>query len=260
MDGMEHRREYHRQMDDLKADILRLGGMVIETIPRGTEVLLTGDLKVAKDLIDYDDQVDRLSLDIEDRTYLVMARQAPAASELRHLVTISKLVAELERSADLMVNVSKAARRMYGSEMTPRIRGVASSMAGEAQKLLQYSLDAYADSDESLAAALDDIDDKLDELNVDMVEAVFAAHTDGHIDLQAAVQLALVARYYERIGDHAVNIGHRVIYMVTGWMPEHAGVARAETPPVIPPSAAAPDSPAARDANDLTAESPTGPA
>ena len=80
MGGMEHRREYHRQVDDLKADTLRLGGMVIETIPRGTEVLLTGDLKVAKELIAYDDQIDRLSVDIEDRTYLVMARQAPAAS------------------------------------------------------------------------------------------------------------------------------------------------------------------------------------
>ncbi len=225
---MEHRREYHRQMDELKADILRLGGMVIETIPRGTEVLLSGNLKVAKELIDYDDQIDRLSVDIEDRVYTIMARQAPAAGELRALVTISKLVAELERSADLMVNVSKASRRMYGSEMSPRIRGIASSMATEAQKLMQFSLDAYADSDESLAAALDDIDDALDELNVDMVEAVFAAHTDGLIDLQAAVQLALVARYYERIGDHAVNIGHRVIYMVTGWMPEHDGAARAK--------------------------------
>ncbi len=217
---IEHRREYHRQMDQLKADILRLGGMVIETIPRGTQVLLSGDLKVARELIAYDSQIDSLSADIEDRVYTVMARQAPAAGELRHLVTISKLVAELERSADLMVNVSKAARRMYGSEMSPRIRGVASAMSHEAQKLLQFSLDAYADSDESLAAALDDIDDALDELNVDMVEAVFAAHTDGIIDLQAAVQLALVARYYERIGDHAVNIGHRVTYMVTGWMPE----------------------------------------
>lgn len=224
---MEVRREYHRQMDELKADLLRLGGMVIETIPRGTEVLLAGDLKAAKELIAYDDHVDRLSIDIEDRTYHIMARQAPAAGELRHLVTISKLVGELERCADLMVNVSKAARRMYGSEMTPRIRGVASAMAQEARKLLQFSLDAYADGDEALAAALDDIDDKLDELNVDMVEAVFEGHTDGHIDLQAAVQLALVARYYERIGDHAVNIGDRVTYMVTGWMPEHEGAERA---------------------------------
>ena len=229
----EHRREFHRQMDTLSSDLLRLGGMVIETIPRGTEVLLSGNLKVAKELIDYDDQIDKLSVDIEDRVYTIMARQAPATGDLRKLVTISKLVAELERSADLMVNVSKASRRMYGSEMSPRIRGIASSMATEAQKLMQLSLEAYADADESLAAALDDIDDTLDELNVDMVEAMFAAHTDGLIDLQAAVQLALVARYYERIGDHAVNIGHRVIYMVTGWMPEHDGVVRAEAAPPV---------------------------
>ncbi len=224
---MEHRRAYHEELDTLQADILRLGGMVIETVPRGTEVLLKGDLQAAQDLINYDDHVDRLSVDVEERIYLVIARQAPMAGDLRHLVTMSKLVGELERSADLMVNVSKAARRMYGSEMTPRIRGVVAAMAGEAKRLLQLSMDAYADGDQALAAALDDIDDKLDELNVDMVEAVFAAHTDGAIDLQAAVQLALVARYYERIGDHAVNIGHRVTYMVTGWMPEHAGAERA---------------------------------
>ncbi len=224
---MEHRRAYHEELDTLQADILRLGGMVIETVPRGTEVLLNGDLQAAQDLINYDDHVDRLSVDVEERIYLVIARQAPMAGDLRHLVTMSKLVGELERSADLMVNVSKAARRMYGSEMTPRIRGVVAAMAGEAKRLLQLSMDAYADGDQALAAALDDIDDKLDELNVDMVEAVFAAHTDGAIDLQAAVQLALVARYYERIGDHAVNIGHRVTYMVTGWMPEHAGAERA---------------------------------
>ena len=244
----EYRREFHRQMDTLKADLLRLGGMVIETIPRGTEVLLSGNLKVAKDLIAYDDQIDTLSIDIEDRVYTIMARQAPAAGDLRKLVTISKLVAELERSADLMVNVSKASRRMYGSEMSPRIRGIASSMATEAQKLMQFSLDAYADSDESLAAALDDIDDALDELNVDMVEAMFAAHTDGLIDLQAAVQLALVARYYERIGDHAVNIGHRVIYMVTGWMPEHDGAARAEAAPPVELGSFEPSKPAEPDA------------
>lgn len=224
---MEQRRAYHEELDVLKADILRLGGMAIETIPRGTEVLLSGDLQAAQDLINHDDQVDRLSVDVEERIYLVIARQAPMAGDLRHLVTMSKLVGELERSADLMVNVSKAARRMYGSEMTPRIRGVVAAMAGEAKRLLQLSMDAYADGDQALAAALDDIDDKLDELNVDMVEAVFAAHTEGAIDLQAAVQLALVARYYERIGDHAVNIGHRVTYMVTGWMPEHAGAERA---------------------------------
>ena len=73
-----------------------------------------------------------------------------------------------------------------------------------------------------------DIDDTLDQLNRDMVEAIFEAHAAEQIDLGAAVQLALVARYYERIGDHAVNIGERVAYMVTGWLPEHDAVARQE--------------------------------
>ena len=81
----------------------------------------------------------------------------------------------------------------------------------------------------SLAVALDDIDDELDQLNRDIVEAIFDAHHEDHIDLGAAVQLALIARYYERIGDHAVNIGERVNYMVTGWMPEHNGMLRAES-------------------------------
>ncbi len=225
--GTEHRISYHRELENLNAEILRLGALVAETVPRGTTVLLKGDLAEAQALVDNDDELDHLSLEIEERVYLIMARQAPMASELRRLITILKLAGELERSADLMVNVSKAARRMYGAELTPKIRGVISAMASEAQKLLRLALEAFADSDESLAGALGDIDDQLDQLNREMIEAVFEAHSHGHLDIKAAVQLALIARYYERIGDHAVNIGQRVTYMVTGWLPEHTGALRA---------------------------------
>ncbi len=224
----EHRVSYHRELDDLNAEILRLGALVCETIPRGTKVLLKGDLAEAQSLVDDDDDVDHLSLEIEERVYVIMARQAPMASELRRLITVLKLTSELERSADLMVNVSKAARRMYGAELTPKIRGVIGAMADEAQKLLRLSLEAFADADESLASALGDIDDELDQLNREMVEVVFEAHAQNQLDIAAAVQLALIARYYERIGDHAVNIGQRVSYMVTGWLPEHTGALRAD--------------------------------
>jgi phosphate transport system protein len=70
------------------------------------------------------------------------------------------------------------------------------------------------------------MDDQLDQLHADYIQAIFESHHAGTIDLQAAVQLALIGRYYERIGDHAVNIGTRVEYMVTGWLPEHSGAAR----------------------------------
>lgn len=224
----EHRVRYHRDLDELVNDIVRLGALVCQTIPRGTDVLLGGELHEAQQLIEDDDEVDRLSLSIEERCYTIMARQAPMAGDLRRLITITKLVAELERSADLMVNVCKAARRMYGSPMSPKVRGVVAAMAKEAHRLLSLSIDAFVDQNDALGSALDDIDDQLDQLNRDMVEAIFDAQADGQIDLQAAVQLALVARYYERIGDHAVNIGQRVTYMVTGWLPEHNGMLRAE--------------------------------
>ena len=86
-------------------------------------------------------------------------------------------------------------------------------------------MDAYADGDADLAGALDDMDDRLDQLHKDYIQAILEIHADVR-DVQAAVQLALVGRYYERIGDHAVNIGERVQYMVTGWLPEHTGAAR----------------------------------
>ncbi len=228
MDGTEQRVSWHRELDDLSADVLRLGAMTCETVPRGTDVLLSGDLDQAQTLIDLDDEIDALSVDLEERCWSIIVRQAPKAGELRRVVTVIKLIAELERSADLMVNVCKATRRMYGSPMTPKIRGILSAMSTEAQQLLRFSLDAFADGNAGLGRALSDIDDRLDQLNRDMVEAIFEANREDAIDLAVAVQLALVSRYYERIGDHAVNIGERVSYMVTGWLPEHAGAMRAE--------------------------------
>lgn len=217
----KHRVSFHRDLDQVVQDVVRLGAMVCQTVPRGTDVLLGGELQEAQSLMEDDEIINRLSLSIEDRCYTIMARQAPMAGELRRLITITKLVAELERSGDLMVNVCKAARRMYGAPMTPVIRGLVAAMAKESQRLLSLAMDAFIDENDALASALADIDDQLDQLNRDMVEAIFDAQGKGEIDLQSAVQLALVARYYERIGDHAVNIGERVSYMVTGWLPEH---------------------------------------
>ena len=88
------------------------------------------------------------------------------------------------------------------------------------------AIDAYVEQDASLAAALDDMDDELDSIHKDYIEAIFESHHASNLGLEAAVQLAFIGRYYERIGDHAVNVGNRVEYMVTGWLPEHNGAAR----------------------------------
>jgi phosphate transport system protein len=148
------------------------------------------------------------------------------AGDLRFLLTTLRLIGELERSADLMVNICKASRRIYDVEFGPQIRGLIEQMGIEAAFLVRTAMDSYVDADTSLAAALDDIDDRLDELQVQYVQAIFQSHSETNLSLQGAVQMAMIGRYYERIGDHAVNIGERVLYMVTGWLPEKTGSAR----------------------------------
>lgn len=222
----EQRKSFHQELDEIRDDLVRLGAFVGEVIPRGTEILLSNDMSGAQRLIENDDVLDELSLRIEEKCYHVLALQQPMASDLRAIVTAMWMTSELERSGDLMVNVAKGARRIYGVEMAPRLRGLIERMSEEACRLMKLAIDAYAECNASLGVAIADIDDQLDLIHGDYIEAIFETHASSNVGLQPSVQLALIGRYYERIGDHAVNIGQRVQYMATGWMPEHTGVAR----------------------------------
>jgi phosphate transport system protein len=223
----EGRKNYHQQLDEVRDLIVRLGGLVTETIAQGTSILLDGNLRGAEELIEADDVLDAMTDDIEERCIQLLVLQAPMASELRALVAALRMVAEIERSGDLMTNVAKATRRLYGVELPPKVRGLIERMGAQAQKLFRHAMDSYIDSDASLAAALEDMDDRMDDLHADYIQAIFETQTSTDLDLQAAVQLALVGRFYERIGDHAVNIGERVRFVVTGTLPEHGAAGRA---------------------------------
>lgn len=223
----ELRKAFHEDLDTIKHGIVRMAGRVSETIPRGTEAFLASDLAEAQTLIEEDDIIDALSIELEERCYEVLALQQPMASDLRSIMTALWLNSEIERSGDLMTNIAKATRRIYGSEIDPRIRGLLVQMSEEAARLFRLAINSYVERDAGLAVALDDIDDRLDELNIETTQAILETYNDRDLDLQPAVQLALICRYYERIGDHAVNIGERVRYMVDGWLPEQTGAARA---------------------------------
>jgi phosphate transport system protein len=226
MAGAELRRNYHHELDEIRVELIRIGQAVIEAIPRATAAVLDGDLEAADYVISSDDEIDARAIDIEERIVRMLALQQPMAGDLRALVAALKLTAEIERSFDLVVNICKGSRRLHGHRLTPRLRGVISSMSERAQSLFSTAIDAYADGDVSKASALDDMDDMLDSLQTEMIQAVFDTYGSTGNDLQAAVQLAMLARFYERIGDHAVNIGERVRYQITGWLPEHAGAAK----------------------------------
>jgi phosphate transport system protein len=234
---LDIRKGFHHDLDMVRDDIVRLAGMTTEALGKATQVLLDGDLTLADEVVQHDDVLDVLAIEIEERCYQLLALQQPMATDLRSLITAIRMVAEIERSADLAVNITKAARRMYGVELTPKLRGLVERLGEKSAKLFRLAIDAYVDRDASLAAALDDMDDAVDSLHRDYIAAIFETHETGITDLQPAVQLALVGRYYERIADHAVNIGERVRYMVTGWMPEHTGAARFAAQQQIDPPA-----------------------
>lgn len=216
---------FHQQLDDVQRDLIRVAARVTESITRGTEALLALDLTAAQALIEGDDVIDAETIEIEERCFMLLVRQQPMAGDMRFIVTAIRLTSEIERSADLMVNVGKATRRLYGTEIPPILHGMLRAMAEQAVRLFQLAMDAYADGNADLGGALDDMDDRLDSLHKEYIQTLLESYADSR-DVQVAVQLALVGRYYERIGDHAVNIGERVQYMVTGWLPEHTGAAR----------------------------------
>ena len=222
----ELRRTFHQELEALRGEVLLLGASVIEAIPRATGVLLSGDLEGADYLVQADDEIDARSVDIEDRCFRALALQAPVARDLRELVAIIKIAGELERSADLAVNICKAARRIYGHPIDPVLRGLISKMSEQAQQLYIAAMDAFETNDAPKAAAIDDMDSFLDGLHRQFVQEMFEIHSREQIELSVAVQLAVVARFYERIGDHAVNVSERTRFLLTGWKPEHKGANR----------------------------------
>jgi phosphate transport system protein len=224
--AQEIRKTFHQELDQLRDDMIRLAGMATEALAAGTVAFLDGDLHAIEEIIDNDDEIDELSLAIEEQCFRLLALQNPLASDLRHIIAALRMASEIERGADLVTNTMKAARRLYGTPLDPRLRGLIERMSKDVHRLFRLAIDAYADRNEGLAAALDDMDDDIDDLHAEYIRTIFEVYEGGTTPLQVSVQLALVGRYYERIGDHAVNIGERVRYMVTGWLPEHTGAAR----------------------------------
>ncbi|MFZ9628840.1 MAG: phosphate signaling complex protein PhoU [Ilumatobacteraceae bacterium] len=217
----EMRKSFHQDLEGAKSALVRMAASVIELIPRATQVLLDGDLEGAEQIIGGDEEIDQRAVDVEEHCMQILALQAPVASDLRQVIALMKMTADVERSGDLVANICKTARRIYGHDLDPRLRGVIARMGEQAKAIYEAAIEAYVENDESKAAAVDDMDAYLDGLQRQFVQTILECHSAGKIDLQVAVQLAIASRFYERIGDHAVHIAERVRFILTGWMPDH---------------------------------------
>ena len=215
------RPEFHNEVEELRNEVARLGAYVVELIPRVTDILLQQDLEGAEYVLRNDAEIDARATAVEERAITLLALQAPVARDLRQIASVLKLAPEIERSADLCCNVCKAARRIYGHELDPKLRGLVQKMSDQAHKEYKEAVEAYLAIDGVRSAALPDMDGLLDDIHRQFIAQILESHASGTIDLQVAVQLAVVARFYERLGDHAVNIANRIRFIATGVLPEH---------------------------------------
>ena len=216
----EARKRFHHELDGLRTDLIRAAAETSEAIAAATRALLDHDLPVVERVFAHDRAVDELHVSIEARAYHLLGLQQPVAHDLRTLLATLRILQEIGLSSDLTVTIAKAARRSYGMELPPRIRGIIDRMGHQAGVQFRLAIDAFADEDENVANALSDMDDVMDDLQKELFRAIFDLCKADEAGIQQAVQIALVGRYYERIADHAVLIGKWVNFMATGELPE----------------------------------------
>jgi phosphate transport system protein len=222
----ESRRTFGEQLGDVRGEVVKLAARACEQIGAATQALLDADLSLVDRVDESHYEIEQRVVQIEHHVYQLFALQQPMASDLRTMLVVLRILHEIELSAGLMRNVARQTRRLYPRELQPRIRGIIERMGAQASVQTHLAVDAFADSDEKIAAALPDMDDVMDDLQKELFRAIFASFSGGAADegaLQTAVQIAFVGRDYERTADHAVMIGRWVAFMVTGRLPGEDG-------------------------------------
>jgi phosphate transport system protein len=206
---VDHRRTFHHELEAIEAQVIELFGMVAEDLPRATDALLSGNAEEVRALAERDRVIDDLYPRIEDLADRELVLQAPLGSDLRFLVSVLRVVPELERSHDLVVNIARRASYILSDDLSPRSRGLIEQMGNLASDMWRQAVDCWCQRDRSAAVALDQRDDEMDELYATLM----AELASGRMTLPVTMEMTLVARFYERLADHAVNIARRVVYL-----------------------------------------------
>ena len=215
------RDSYREQIDDILADLVQMSQTVSSAVRSSTTALLEADIHLAELVISEDEKVDAKQREIEARAFSLLARQSPVAGELRTLVATLRMVTELERMGDLAAHVSKIARLRYPETAVPELlRPSFVRMGDVAEKMVVTAGQTLNDRNLQNAQELRDRDEEMDELRRTQFRVLLG--DDWPYSVEAAVDVALLGRYYERIADHAASMARRIIYVVTGSFPEDA--------------------------------------
>ncbi|HXW38679.1 MAG TPA: PhoU domain-containing protein, partial [Acidimicrobiales bacterium] len=198
-----------QEIDRLFAQVFALVG---EGIAGATHALLAGDRDAAKELVQRDELVDTLIGEILTAVQHQLVDGDTTADERREYVAILRMLPDLERNGDLAEHIARRAARGLGAEMSARSRGLVERMGEVATQLWRATAEVFAERSSDGAVVVDDLDDEMDDLHVTLTAEIVA----GTMPTPVAIELAMVARFYERFGDHAVSLARRMAALVGG--------------------------------------------
>ncbi len=200
---------------DCDRALVAVGDKVAAAITPMTEAFLLGDGHTASHLVAADKEVDRACHELEERCFLLIAQQAPVAGDLRRLVAVLKCVQDVSRSGDLLRHVGESLTWIHPPSLPAELRETVEQLGTVSHSLFTQGLKAWAEHDALAANELEQEDDQVDLLQKVLLTDLYT----GTQSVEEAVSLALIARYYERIADHGVEIARQASYVVTGQRP-----------------------------------------
>jgi phosphate transport system protein len=213
---MTMRRSFQEELAQLEADAQEEGDLVLRALRASLNALARGDDDLADEVIRFDDEIDRRYVAIEEGVQSLLARQTPVAVDLRLVLAVLRVNLHLERMADYCVTVAKLTKLMGGLAVRDeRIAQSIEDMGRRAEEMIHVALDSFAARDAAKAHTLVDLDELIDRANRRATEDVLALG-DSPEEREYGLRMLVVSRCVERIGDHAVDIGEQVVYLVTG--------------------------------------------
>ena len=205
----EHRQEFERDLEAIEARIIELFALVAEDLPEATKALLTGDNEILQRLTERNKAISAVYTETEDLANREILLQAPVADDLRFLLSVLRVLTEFELSHDLVVQIASRGNHFLSDDLSPRSRGIVERMGGLASDMWRQAADCWYQRNRSAAFALADRDRDMDQL----YSSLIAELASGRMTVPVTMEMTLVARFYERLGDHAVNIARRVVYL-----------------------------------------------
>jgi phosphate transport system protein len=205
----EHRQDFERELEGIEAKVIELFAMVAEDLPGATHALLSGDNKVIQVLAERQEVIHAVYPEIEKLATRAILLQAPVADDLRFLLSVLRILPDLERSHHSVMEIAARANHILSDDLSPRCRGIVERMGNLAAEMWRQAADSWYQRDRSAANILGARDEEMDELHASLI----AELASGRMSLPVTMEMTLVARFYERLGDHAVNVARRVVYL-----------------------------------------------